>query len=112
MVAGALYLLMNVFGLILLIVPGVYFGTRFSLFPYVLLDNRLGALNALRKSYHITEGNFWPLFFLNLFAVFLALVMRLFFGKIVGFLLISTLGWFFMVVVKSIVYRKLCELRP
>lgn len=112
MVAGTLYLLMVMSGLILLIVPGIYFGTRFSLFSYALLDNRLGALDALRKSYRITEGNFWPLFFLNLIVVSLALVMRIFAGKIVGLLLMSTLGWFFVVVVRSIVYRKLCEHRP
>lgn len=111
MVAGTLFLLISMSGIILLIVPGIYFGVRFSLYSYALLDNHLGALDALRKSYRITEGNFWPLFFLNLIAVSLALVMRIFAGKLAGLLLISTFGWLFIVVVHSIVYRKLCELR-
>jgi len=111
MVAGVLYLLTIMVGLIFLIVPGIYLAVRFLLFPYAILDTRLGPLDALRKSYRITEGNFWSIFSVMLIITGLALVVRLLTGKIVSVLIFSTIFWPFTVVVYVVVYRKLCALK-
>ena len=50
-------------GFIALIIPGIYLATRFQFFPYLIVENEnLGPLDAMKKSWKLTEGKFWKLF--------------------------------------------------
>jgi len=49
-------------GLMLLIVPGVYFGVRFAVADYACVLERRGPVDALRNSWEITPEYFWVLF--------------------------------------------------
>jgi hypothetical protein len=52
-----------VFGLILLVVPGVYLAVRFKFFPFVVLENpHLSLSDLITRSYMVTEGHFWEVF--------------------------------------------------
>ncbi len=44
-------------GLILLIVPGVYFALRLSLAQYYLVDRQMGVMEAYKASWHATKGH-------------------------------------------------------
>ena len=46
-------------GLILLIIPGIFFLVRFSLGLYVLVDRDLGPIEALQRSWKIVRGCSW-----------------------------------------------------
>ncbi len=49
-------------GMILLIIPGIYFAIRYGLATYLVVDKHLGPLEAMKRSALITGGNKWKLF--------------------------------------------------
>lgn len=72
---------MVVLGLVFLIVPGIYVGIRLSFFGYYIVDEGVGPLDALQKSWDLTRGVvmelflFWLLVFaINLVGVLFLLV--------------------------------------
>jgi uncharacterized membrane protein len=60
--ASILYCLIVAVGMILLIVPGLIWGIKFSFYPYFIVDKGLGPIEALRRSSTITKGSKWNLF--------------------------------------------------
>lgn len=44
------------------IVPGVYLYIKLYFVPLIMLDHKCGASQAVRRSWIMTEGNFWRLF--------------------------------------------------
>ena len=75
--AGLLVGVLTLAGLILLIIPGIYFALRFSMTSFAIIDGA-GIMESFEKSTKLTDGHKWQL--LGLFVVF-ALI------NIVGFLL-------------------------
>lgn len=72
--AGAtiLYVIAVTIGTILLIIPGVYIATRFTFFPYIILENENATVDSLIKmSYKLTHNHFWPVFFFIVLAALL-----------------------------------------
>ena len=57
--ASILMTLIFVGGFILLIVPGLIFVVRFGLTPYALVEENLGVMDSLRRSWRLTAGRFW-----------------------------------------------------
>jgi uncharacterized membrane protein len=82
--ASILKNLICLFGFILLIIPGIIFSIRLSLFDYLIVDKNSRIIESLKKSWEITRGSTWNLFLLyillgliNVFG-FLALIFGLF----------------------------------
>ncbi len=69
LLAGLLWALAYLGGLILLIVPGIIFALMFSQFYYLILDRDVGVMESLSLSRQITEGNK-----LTLFAIYLLMI--------------------------------------
>lgn len=61
-VASILFGLMVVVGLALLIVPGIYLALRFGQYQNAIVDKDLGAIDALKYSSKLTQGNLLNLF--------------------------------------------------
>ena len=61
-------------GFILLIIPGVIFATRLQYTSYLIVDKDLGPLEAIKKSWAITKGNTWNLFFFGILLVLINLL--------------------------------------
>jgi uncharacterized membrane protein len=59
--ATCLYFLAFLVGFIFFIIPGLIAMVRFSLFPYYLIDQSLGPIEALKKSWETTKGASWKL---------------------------------------------------
>lgn len=80
-------------GLILFIVPGIIAGIMLMFVGYVVIEEKLGPINALKKSIALTKGNRWKLFQLALLTLglnilgFLALLVGLFVTVPVSFLM-------------------------
>ncbi len=49
-------------GLILLILPGIFWAVRFSFATIILVDTKTGPITAMKESYAMTKGKFWKLF--------------------------------------------------
>lgn len=81
-VASIMYYAMVVVGLILLIVPGIYLALRFSQFGAAIVDKDMGAIESLKYSARLTEGNKMNLFglFVLCFLVVLAGILALLVG--------------------------------
>lgn len=56
------YIVLIILLFILLIIPGVYFMVYWYLFSYVVLDQGLTGLNALKKSKEMIKGHWWKTF--------------------------------------------------
>lgn len=72
-------------GLLFLIVPGIYFGIRFCLMGYYVVDLGLDPIEAIKQSWEATRGQVLNLmgFGLVLFLINLAGMLALFFGLFV-----------------------------
>jgi uncharacterized membrane protein len=88
-------------GLLLLIVPGIFFGIRLKYACYLIIDKNLKPMEAIKASWKMTKGNVWNLFFLG---ILLGLI------NILGFLCLIV-GLFVTVplsmLATAFVYRKL-----
>jgi len=55
-----------VLGLLLLIVPGIYLLVRFALVEPVAVCEGISGTKAMHRSFELTKGHFWQIFFLGL----------------------------------------------
>ncbi len=53
-------------GAFLLMVPAVYLMVRLGQYQVAIVDHKLGPMDGLRASWQMTQGNFWPLFLLQI----------------------------------------------
>ena len=70
-VASILYGLIIFGGFLLLVVPSIIWGIQFSLYPYFIVEKKLGPIEALKASSRATMGAKWDLF---LFGLLLGLI--------------------------------------
>ncbi|MDR3624917.1 MAG: hypothetical protein P4L16_07255 [Chlamydiales bacterium] len=62
LIAHILYMLIIAAGLILLVFPAVIWATRYGFYGYLIVDQKLGPIKALKMSAKITMGVKWDLF--------------------------------------------------
>lgn len=66
--AGILFGLIVFLGIIALIIPGFFLGTKLIYFPNAILIDDEGVISSLKKSWRIVEGNWWRTY--GLFFIF------------------------------------------
>jgi uncharacterized membrane protein len=88
-------------GLILLVIPGIFWAVRFAFSPIILIDTNGGVIASMKESYAITRGSFWSL--LGFWVVLIIL-------NVIGFFLVGV-GMLFSFPISTFaaihVYRKL-----
>lgn len=91
-------------GVVLLVIPGIYFAVRLSFARNAYVDRNEGVMKALRYSWDITEGHFWAVFgvSLQLVALLLLSILVLFVGLLVAYPI--------TVIVQARLYRTLSAL--
>lgn len=62
LVGSILYFLIVLGGFILLIIPGIYWAVRYHFFGYLILDQGMSPVDAIKKSGQMTRGSWWQLF--------------------------------------------------
>ncbi len=101
--ASIIYTMIIFAGMLLLVVPGIIWGIKFSLYPYFIVEKKLGPINALKASSRATMGAKWDLL---LFGLLLGLInIAGFFVFLVG--LFATIPT--SMVACAYVYRRLTE---
>lgn len=88
-------------GLILLIIPGIYFAFRLKFASYLVIDKKLDPVNAVKASWRMTKGNVWNLFFLGILLGFINLLGLL--CLVIGLFITVPLS----MLATAFVYRKL-----
>lgn len=78
-------------GFLLFIIPGIIVSIRLSFMPFLVVDEEMGALQALKESWRRTSGHSWRIFGLCLlaFPVAIAGLLVLFVGIVPAWLWIS-----------------------
>jgi len=61
-------------GIILLIVPGIIFACKLVFVPYLVIDEKMEAVAAVRKSWEMTKGFGWTVFWLGITSFFIAIL--------------------------------------
>ena len=101
--ASILFGLIIFAGILLFVVPGIIWGIKFSLYPYFIVEKKLGPIEALKASSRATTGAKWDLF---LFGLLLGLI------NLAG-MLVFLVGLFATIptsmVAFAYVYRRLTE---
>lgn len=79
-------------GIIMLIVPGIIFACRLAFVPYLIIDREMEVTEALNKSWEMTKGYGWTIFFMGFLAFWIVILglMALIFGVIISGIWIST----------------------
>jgi len=90
-----------IIGTILLVIPGIYFALTYFFAPVIVIDQKIGIINAFKKSKEMTKGVKWKL---------LGLILVLILTNILG-ALVFVVGLLVSIPVSSLaymhVYRKL-----
>lgn len=106
---GILYSLILVGGLILFVIPGIYWGITFSLFGEIIIlekvDNKVGPL---KRSSMLIKGHFWSVFLLRMIFFVPSLFLYIFFRRLgivdnVGIQLVLELFGMFVVSFSAVV---------
>jgi len=101
LVGTILYALIVLGGLILCIIPGIYWGVKYQFFGYFIIDQERTPTNALTRSGQVTQGIKGYLFLFNLAQ--LGIIILGFLACVVGILAAIPVN----VVAHAYVYRKL-----
>ena len=83
-IAGLVTTIIIVIGFFLLIVPGIIFACRLAFVPFLVIDQKMEAMEALKASWAMTKGHGWTIFGMALIAFFI----------IIGGLLVLIFGVF------------------
>jgi uncharacterized membrane protein len=67
-------------GLVLLVVPGIIFACKLAFVPYLIVDRKMEAVQAVKTSWNMTSGYSWKVFLIGLAAIPLAIAGLICFG--------------------------------
>lgn len=79
-------------GFLMLIVPGIIFACRLAFVPYLIIDREMEVTEALNKSWEMTKGYGWQIFFMGVLSFFIVIggLLALFFGVFISAVWILT----------------------
>jgi hypothetical protein len=103
--AGLIKTIIIVLGFFMLIVPGIIFACRFAFVKYLIIDEKMEAMEALKASWAMTRGHGWTIFGMGLLAIpiVIAGLICLFVGVFIAGMWISAA---FAVLYYSVYLRK------
>lgn len=61
------------FGILVLIIPGIFFACKLAFVSYLVVDKKMEAVEAVKTSWEMTSGYGFVIFFTGFFAIFLFL---------------------------------------
>ncbi|MCB9362041.1 hypothetical protein H6504_01270 [Candidatus Woesearchaeota archaeon] len=81
--AGLLTTIFIILGFILLIIPGIILTIRLCMVPYLLMDKKMEAMDAIKGSWNMTRGYSWTIFGMWFIAILIAILGLI--AMLVGF---------------------------
>ena len=90
-IAGLVTTIIIVIGIFMFIVPGIIFACRLAFVPFLVIDQKMEAMEALKASWAMTKGHGWTVFFMGLLAFFIIIagLIVLIFGVLISAMWIS-----------------------
>jgi hypothetical protein len=104
-IAGLVTTVIIIIGFLMLIVPGIIFACRLAFVPYLVIDEKMEAMEALKASWAMTKGHGWTIFFMAILAFFIIIagLIVLIFGVLISAMWISAA---FAILYHSVYLRK------
>jgi len=68
------------FGFMLLIIPGIIFACKLAFVPYLVVDKKMDAVEAVKTSWQMTSGHTLLIFLMGFFTIFIILLGLISFG--------------------------------
>jgi len=68
------------FGLVILIIPGIIFACKLAFTPYLVVDLKMGVIEAVKESWRMTNGYAWKVFLIGLLAIPISIAGFICFG--------------------------------
>lgn len=99
--ASIVYGLIVIAGIILLIIPGIYWGIKYQYYSYLVIDKHLSVMDSIKESGNITRGNIMQLFLFSAVIILISLLGLL--ALLVGVFVVSPV----VGIAQAYVYRKL-----
>ena len=83
--------LIIVVGILFLIVPGIILACKLAFVPYLVMDKKIEAIDAIKESWSLTDGYAWKIFLMVLlvFPIIIGGLLCLLFGVIISFIWIN-----------------------
>lgn len=91
-VAGIIFAVLVGIAFVVLILPAIYIGVRFSLFAQVAVLERTGPWTALKRSWSLVGGSWWRVFGIEIVIILLAAILESIVGGLAGGIFSSALG--------------------
>lgn len=75
-----------VIGFFMLIIPGIIVLCRLSMVPFLVMDKDLDAIKAIEKSWQMTRGHGWKIFWMGIISFFVVIggLLVFFFGVLIS----------------------------
>lgn len=99
-------------GFVLLILPGIYLACKLIFVPFLILDKKLDAIQAVKLSFYLSKGYFWTIFGMGILS-FLILILGfvcLFVGVIVSIIWIRAAFALLYKAVDELHFEQACKL--
>ena len=58
-----------IIGLFLLVIPGIIFACKLAFTPYLVVDQKMAVIEAVKESWRMTNGHAWTVFLIGLLAI-------------------------------------------
>jgi hypothetical protein len=104
--ASILYFLLFTFGLLLFIIPGIIWGCRYALFPFLVIEKGMGPIKSFKESAKLTYGYKWDVFFILVAGILINVLGA--FCLLIG--LVATLPT--TLIAKAVMYKLLLSKLP
>jgi len=69
-----------IIGFVLLIVPGIIFACKLVFTPYLVVDRKMGVIEAVKESWRMTSGHAWKVFLIGLLSIPIGIAGLICFG--------------------------------
>ena len=99
--SNALFVMLTLVGFLFFIIPGTILAIRLQFFVYFIVENEVGPIDAIKKSWNLTRGSFWNIFLFGLLAAAIQILGAL--ALLVGLIFTTPTLW----VAWAVVYEKL-----
>ncbi len=102
--ANLIVVALAVIGFVMLIIPGIIILVRLAFVPYLIMDKDLEPMQAVEKSWQLTRGHGWKIFWMAVLSFFILIggLMVFFVGIIISFMWIHSA---FATLYQSVVYN-------
>ena len=78
--ANVLVSVIVIIGFALLIIPGIIFACKLAFTPYLVVDRKMGVIEAVKESWRMTNGHAWKVFLIGLLGIPISIAGLICFG--------------------------------